>query len=72
MWEVGFISCNAFSQIEKDDDIVETILVNKVGYTKFLKPTWDAYNWNSKFTNIKKEKEMQAMCKYHELEMIHG
>jgi hypothetical protein len=30
MWEVGFILCNAFSQIEKDDDLVETILVRLV------------------------------------------
>jgi hypothetical protein len=58
MWEVGFILCNAFSQIEKDDDIVETIILSKVDYTKFLKLTWDACKWNSKFTNIKKEKEM--------------
>jgi hypothetical protein len=71
MWEVGFILCNAFLQIEKDDDFVETILVSKFGYTKFLKLTWDAFDWNSKFTNNKKEKEMQAVCKYHELEMIH-
>ncbi len=34
MWEVGFILLNAFSQIEKDDNLVETILVSKVGYAK--------------------------------------
>jgi hypothetical protein len=72
MWEAGFILCNSFSQIEKDDDLVETILVSEVAYTSFFKLTWDAWNWNSKFTNSKEKKEMQAMCKYHELEMIRG
>jgi hypothetical protein len=37
MWEVGFILHNAFSQIEKDDDLIETILMSKVGYAKLFK-----------------------------------
>jgi len=44
MWGVGFIPCNAFSHIEKDDDLDETIQVNKVGYATPFKLTWDAHN----------------------------
>jgi hypothetical protein len=44
MWGVGFIPCNAFSQIKKDDDLDETIQMSKVGYTMPFKLAWDAHN----------------------------
>ncbi len=71
LWRVGFIPCNIFSQIEKDDDLVKTIQVNKVGDTKPLKLACSSHIWNFKFTKGN-QKEMQAMCKCHELKMIHG
>jgi hypothetical protein len=57
-WNVGFIFYNVFSQIEKDDDLVENIWMNMVGYAKPLRFVWDARNWNSESTNSKKKKEM--------------
>jgi hypothetical protein len=44
MWGVGCIPCNAFSWIEKDGDIDETIQMSKVDYTKLFKLAWDAHN----------------------------
>jgi hypothetical protein len=69
---VGFILRSAFSRIEKDDDLAKIIQMNKVGYAKPFRLVWDVRNWNSKSTKGKREKEMQVVCKYHELEMIHG
>jgi hypothetical protein len=43
-----------------------------VGYAKPFKLAWDARNWNSESTKGKRKKEMQAVCKYHESEKIHG
>jgi hypothetical protein len=40
-WGVGFIPHNAFSRIEKDDDLVEIIQMGKVGYAKPLRLAWD-------------------------------
>jgi len=71
-WGVGFIPCSAFSRIEKDDDLADIIWMGKVGYVKPLRLAWDAWNWNSKSTKGKREKEMQVMCKYHESDMKHG
>ncbi len=45
---VEFIPRNVFSRIEKDDDLVKTIEVSKVGYAKPFRFTWYAHNWNSK------------------------
>ncbi len=44
MWGMGFTPCNAFSRIEKDDDLDETIQMSKVGYTTPFKLAWDAHN----------------------------
>jgi hypothetical protein len=71
-WSVGFILYNALSWIEKDDDLAEIIWMSKVGYANPFKLAWDAWNWNLESTKGKREKEMQAMCKYHESKMIHG
>jgi hypothetical protein len=38
--------CNAFSWIQKNDDVGETIQVNMVGYAKAFKFMWDAHNQN--------------------------
>jgi hypothetical protein len=72
MWGMECIPHSAFSQIEKDDDLIEMIRVSKFGYAKPFRLAWNAYNKNSKSTKGKKEKEMQVMCKYYELKMIHG
>ncbi len=69
---MGFIFRNAFSRIDKDDDFVEITWTNIVGYAKSFRLTWDSQNWNSKSTKDNREKKMQAVGKYHELEMIHG
>ncbi len=37
VWGVGFISCNALSQIEKDDDLGKGIQASKVVYVKPLR-----------------------------------
>jgi hypothetical protein len=66
MCGVGFISCNAFSWIEKDDDLAKINMGEKIDYAKPLKLTWDVRNCDSKSTKGERKKEMQAVCQYHE------
>lgn len=41
---VGFNPHNVFSWIEKDDDLIELIWVNKFFYEKPFKVAWDVWN----------------------------
>jgi hypothetical protein len=50
-WQNNSFPCNAFSWIQKDDDVGKTIQLNMVGYTKAFKFMWDAHDWN--FESIK-------------------
>jgi len=43
-WGMGFIPQNAWVWFEKDENLVETIQINKVTYAKPLKVTWDIRN----------------------------
>jgi len=45
IWGMECIPHNAFSQIEKDDDLAEMIHVSsKFGYAKLLRLAWNACN----------------------------
>jgi hypothetical protein len=63
----GFNPHNVFSRIEKDDDLIEVIWVNKFVYEKPFKVAWDVWNWRSKSNKGNQEKNMQMICN-----MIHG
>jgi hypothetical protein len=60
---VGFNPRNVFSWIEKDDDLIELIWVNKFFNEKPFKVALDVWNWRSKSTKGKQEKNMQMICK---------
>jgi hypothetical protein len=48
------MSHNAFSWIEKDNDLAKIIWANKIDFAKPLKITWDVQNYDSKSTKGKK------------------
>jgi hypothetical protein len=43
-WGVGFVPQNAWTRLEKDDNLVEVIRTSKMSYAKALKIAWDALN----------------------------
>ncbi len=43
-WGVGFIPQNAWAGLEKDENLVERIWVNRITYAKHLKVAWGAQN----------------------------
>jgi hypothetical protein len=43
-WGVGFISQNAWTQLGKDDNLVEVIQTSKMSYAKAFKITCDVWN----------------------------
>jgi hypothetical protein len=43
-WGVGFISQSAWADVEKDENLVETIRANGVASTKPLKVAWGTHN----------------------------
>jgi len=71
-WGVGFIPQSAWAHLEKDKNLVETIQANKVVYAKPLKVAWGIQNWTFKSNKRNWIKEMDAISKYHDSEIIHG
>jgi len=67
-----FIPQSAWASLEKDENLVETIWASRITYAKPLKVTWGARNWTLKSNKHNQVKEMDAISKYHDLEMIHG
>jgi len=71
-WGVGFIPQNAWARLEKDENLVETSWIIKIAYAKPLKVTWSVRNWTLKSNKRNRVKEMDAISKYHDSEIIHG
>jgi hypothetical protein len=71
-WGVGFIPQSAWARLEKDENLVEIIWANIVVYAKPLKLAWGAWNWTLESNKRNRVKEMDAISKYHDSEIIHG
>jgi hypothetical protein len=71
-WGVGFIPQSAWARLEKDDNLVETIWASRIAHAKPLKLAWGAQNWTLKSNKRNQVKEMDAISKYHDFEIIHG
>ncbi len=71
-WGVGFIPQSAWAHLEKDENLVETIWASKITYAKPLKLAWGAWNWTLESNKRNQVKEMDAISKYHNFEIIHG
>jgi hypothetical protein len=69
---LGFIPQSAWVHLEKDKNLVETIWASKVAYAKPLKVAWGARNWTLESNKHNRTKEMDAISKYHDFEIIHG
>jgi hypothetical protein len=71
-WGVGFIPQSLWACLEKDENLVETIWASGVAYAKHLKLAWGVWNWTLKSNKGNRVKEMDAISKYHNFEIIHG
>jgi hypothetical protein len=71
-WGVGFIPQSAWAQLEKDENLVETIWANKVTYAKPLKVARGVRNWTLESNKCNQVKEMDVLSKYHDYEITHG
>jgi hypothetical protein len=67
-----FIPQSAWACLEKDENLVETIWASRVAYVKPLKVAWGARNWTLESNKCNRVKKMDAICKYHDFEIIHG
>jgi hypothetical protein len=72
IWGVGSIPQSAWACLEKDENLVETIWASKVTYAKPLKVAWGVQNWTLESNKRSQVKEMDAISKYHDSEIIHG
>jgi len=59
-------------RLEKDENLVEIISTSKVAYAKPLKVAWGIRNWILESNKCNQAKQMDAISKYHESEVIHG
>jgi hypothetical protein len=71
-WGVGFIPQSAWARLEKDENLVKTIRASRIAYAKPLKLAWGAWNWTLESNKHNQVKEMDAISKYHDSEIIHG
>ena len=71
-WGVGFIPQSAWACLEKDKNLVETIQASRIVYAKLLKVAWGVQNWTLESNKHNQVKEMDAISKYHDSEIIHG
>jgi hypothetical protein len=69
---VGFIPQSAWAHLEKDENLVEAIQTSIPSYVKPLKVAWGAWHWTLKSNKCNLAKEMDAISKYHNFEIIHG
>ncbi len=69
---VGFIPQSAWARLEKDENLVETIWASRVAYAKHLKLAWGVRNWTLESNKHNQVKEMDAISKYQNSEIIHG
>jgi hypothetical protein len=68
---VGFIPQNAWVHFEKNENLVEVIQASKVVYAKLLKVAWGIWNMTLESKKCNQIKEMDAISKYHNFEIIH-
>jgi hypothetical protein len=71
-WGAGFIPQSAWACLKKDKNLVETIRASRVAYAKPLKLAWGARNWTLESNKHNRVKELDAISKYHDSEIIHG
>jgi hypothetical protein len=71
-WGVGFIPQSAWAHFEKNENLVETIQASRIAYAKPLKLAWGTKNWILESNKRNQIKEMDAISKYHDSEIIHG
>jgi hypothetical protein len=57
-WGVGYIPRNAFSQIEKSDELGNTILQCKLSYARKAKLAWNATLWEQESNKSIRLEEM--------------
>jgi hypothetical protein len=69
---VGFIPQNAWAHLEECENLVESIRASKVAYANPLKVASGIRNWTLEFNMHNQIKEMDAISKYHDSEIIHG
>jgi hypothetical protein len=43
-WGVGVVPQNAWTQLEKGDNLIQVIQTSKMSYAKAFKIAWDAWN----------------------------
>ncbi len=56
----------------QDENLVEIVWASKVVYAKPLKVAWGIWNWTLDSNKCNQTKEMDAISKYHDFEIIHG
>jgi hypothetical protein len=71
-WGVGFIPLNAWVHFEKHENLVEIIWLSRLAYAKPLKVAWGVQHWTLESNKNNWTKEMDAISKYHDSEIIHG
>ncbi len=71
-WGMGFIPQSAWARLEKNENLIETIRASRVVYAKHLKIAWGVRNWTLESNKCNRVKEMDAISKYHNFEIIHG
>jgi hypothetical protein len=57
---------SAWAHLEKDKNLVETILVGRIAYAKPLKVACGVWNWTLESNKCDQIKEMDAISKYHD------
>jgi hypothetical protein len=60
------------TELERDEDLADSIQNNKVSCAKGFKDVWDNQNWTRSSSKKEHEKEVTLPVNYHELKMIHG
>ncbi len=71
-WGVGFIPQSAWACLEKDENVVEIIRASRVAYAKPLKVAQGVQNWTLESNKHNQTKEIDAISKYHNSEIIRG
>jgi hypothetical protein len=70
-WGVGFIPQSAWVCLEKDENLDKTIWASRITYVKPLKVALGTWNWTLESNKHNQTKEMDAISKYHDFEIIY-
>jgi hypothetical protein len=71
-WGVGFNPQSAWAHLEECENLVDIIWASKVAYANPLKVVWGIQSWTLKSNKRNRTKEMDAISKYHDFQIIHG